>query len=528
MVKTMTSYLKLSQKGKGFALIQVLLAVALGAVVAAGVAYYYSRTAKDQVYDSVTANIISTAEISQEENVIGSPSASSYTQNGYNVAISGGTATISSIDLSACNAIASQLKSKGVVTASCNSNNASQNTITFSPVDTSAVNQAEQTFVAGTPDNTVNTSVNNANLSGTFSASGSNVASGSTASVFTSSGSTLPANTGLSGGGSGGLGSGSAASSPTSSAPTSSTGTTSLACSYYLTQPAYQTTSLGTRATPCASGYTSTSNQTGTETFACANPSSATLPVGTDTWTGGSCAIICVPASPEYQNIACPTGDYGTEEQEATSSCPNYTGSPVYGPWVTISTSNCHADCAPPATTVTYQYSSATEDPGCPAGDIGSYTYVEQTKNTQTTTWSCASVSATPTSTVTNSGYALDGDILSSSDTCTPATPSYTSEQVCSDIGNRVPAGCASGAGTTVFASSEDYTGGSFQVTISYAGSSATETVYTTYTTSQTFSVGGGSFTVTANASVADNCPAANPAFAGECIDRVSGTVTQN
>jgi type II secretory pathway component PulJ len=413
---------------KGFALTQVLLAIALGAIVATGVVYYYNSTAKDQVYNTVAANVINSAEISQEENVIGNTTTNSLTVNGYTVSVSSGTATISPVDQSACSSIASQLKSKGQVTATCNNTNASLNKIVFTPVNTVLASQSEQTFNAGTPDNNPNSSVNNANLSGTYSASGSKLATGSTGSVFTSNGTTLPNNTGLSGGGNGGLGAGAVKTSPTSSAPSSSTGSTSLACSYYLTQPAYQTTSLGTRTTPCASGYASTSDQTGTETWSCPNPNSATLPVSTDTWTGGSCAIICVPASPKYQNIACPTGEYGTEEQEATSSCPAYTGNPVYGPWVTIATSNCHPDCSPPATTTSQNYQWVNEDPGCPTGDTGTYTYQEQQVQTVTTSYSCPSVSSSPVANTTTSGWSNTGNTQNTQNTCVSASPPVVTE----------------------------------------------------------------------------------------------------
>jgi hypothetical protein len=431
---------------KGFALTQVLLAVALGAVVAAGVAYYYSRTAKDQLYTNLAAGIIGQTEVSQQENVTGNATTNNYSANGYNVSIANGIATVSNLDTSACSAIASQLKSKGQITSSCNNSNTSLNTITYSPLNTVLAQSKAQTFSAGTPENDVNSNVNNANLSGTFSVSGTSVAAGSTNSVFTNNGTTLTANPGLSGGANGGLSSGSTTSSTKVSPPSSSKGGTSLACSYYLTQPAYQTASLGTRATPCSAGYTSTSNQTGVVTYSCPNPNAATLPVATDTWSGGSCAIICVPAAPKYQNVACPSGEVGTEQQQAISTCPSYTGNPVYGPWTTISTSNCKS-----------------------------------------------------------------------------AVASYSNEIVCATIGVNIPAGCLSGS-SGVWESPQIYTGGSFQVTITYGGVSQTVISYGGIVTAN---VGGGTFQVNANVGAINNCPAANPAFAGSCVDHVNGSVTQ-
>jgi type II secretory pathway pseudopilin PulG len=329
------------KNNQGFALIQVLLAIALGAIVATGVAYYYTHEVKDQAYLTVENSIVQNAELSQQEQVVGNNATQSYQINGYLVNVANGQATISNVDNATCSMLLSGLKSKGQVSGTCSNANNNLNNIVFSPVNTQLGNATKINFSAGTPDNSVNSSVTNASLSGTFSVSGTQVAAGSTASVFTNNGSTLPTGNGLTGGQDGSLVSGGTTTVTKVPVPTSNQGSAPLACSYYLSQPQYQAKSLGTRATSCPSGYASTSNQTGTETWSCPNPNSATFPVGYDTWTGGSCGVICQVAPTKYQTIACPSGETGTETQQATSSCPSYIGNPVYGPWTTISTSNC-------------------------------------------------------------------------------------------------------------------------------------------------------------------------------------------
>jgi hypothetical protein len=408
---------------KGFALVQVLLAIALGVIIATSVVYYYTHVSSTETYHQVASNIIQSAELSQQETAIGQISNKTITVNSYKINIANGQATLSSIDKTACSSISSELKGKGQVQASCNSTTEQNNSIVFNPVDTFLGVSSKVNFSAGTPDNNTNSTVTDAVLNGKLAVSGANVATKSTSSVFTSNGTTLPNTESLKNGNDKGLASGVAKNPITTSAPTSTKGNTALACSYYLKQPEYQTSSLGTRSTPCESGYASTSNQTGVRTWACPVASSSALPVSTDTWTGGSCAPICVPASPEYRTVACPTGEYGSETQEATSSCPAYTGNPIYGSWITVSTANCHPNCSAPATTQTSNYQWVTINVGCPAGYTGNNTYQAQQVQTITTSWSCPSVSSSPVSNTSASGWSNTGATQNVNNNCTLSGP---------------------------------------------------------------------------------------------------------
>jgi hypothetical protein len=111
-----------------------------------------------------------------------------------------------------------------------------------------------------------------------------------------------------------------------------------------------------------------------------------------------------------------------------------------------------------------------------------------------------------------------------------PATPppaAYSGAEVCGTIDTDVVQQCASGNGTSTFESPNVWTGGAYTITINYNGTSQTVTAYTGEYGSTTthFTVGGGVFSLTVTASIADNCPAANPAFAGDCLDHVTGSV---
>jgi hypothetical protein len=67
--------------------------------------------------------------------------------------------------------------------------------------------------------------------------------------------------------------------------------TYSMTCLDYLSQDRYQTHSLGIRNTPCGAGYTSMATQKGEQSWSCPDPYANRLPVGTNTWWGGACAV---------------------------------------------------------------------------------------------------------------------------------------------------------------------------------------------------------------------------------------------
>lgn len=112
--------------------------------------------------------------------------------------------------------------------------------------------------------------------------------------------------------------------------------------------------------------------------------------------------------------------------------------------------------------------------------------------------------------------------------TTSPSPPSFTSEQICLFVTGFGSEGCQSGA-TGVWAGDIAYPDPpdiSFFTTINYNGDSQSVVFSGQAPSQETVTVGGGSFTVAVTGGTADNCPAANPNFAGECIVHGYGTVS--
>jgi type II secretory pathway pseudopilin PulG len=290
---------------------------------------------------------------------------------------------------------------------------------------------------------------------------------------------------------------------PICSAPPSGTGSQGASC------PAGQVTSSG------ASSFT----QTRTITYSCPAPTGA-YATAYGAWAPlatAVCAPQCVAPGPgsQSQTASCPGGQVTpggastfTQTRSVTYSCPAPQGAyaTAYGAWSPTAGSACAPQCTVPAP----NYTTAP----CPAGYNG---VVNERQDA-----SCPS----PTGAVAWGGWYQTGN------TCVLATPppaTYSGGQVCATFGVNVPGGCAPGAGVSVFVSGgfQVWTGGSYTITINYNGSSQAVTAYGgMYPQSTNFTVGGGTFVVTVNAQITNNCPAANPAFAGSCIDRVSGSVS--
>ena len=131
-----------------------------------------------------------------------------------------------------------------------------------------------------------------------------------------------------------------------------------------------------TREKACSPGYTGKIIEK--RTASCLGPYE--LPTWTD-WTEDSntCAIICVvdPASPQTRTTTeCPTTHLGTITEQRVSTCPQYTGYPVWGDW-TVKSNTCQPKCVAPAPTVELDVKRCTDK----AGYTGNYN--------RTTTYNC-------------------------------------------------------------------------------------------------------------------------------------------
>lgn len=109
--------------------------------------------------------------------------------------------------------------------------------------------------------------------------------------------------------------------------------------------------------------------------------------------------------------VGCPAGQLGQENvvyhQQAVWSCPSEYGSPVEGPWTTVSTTvvsnTCAAACVAPAPTSVTQSQRAS----CPSGQVykgGPATTFTQTR-TATTSWSCPASTGAPVSSTAYSAW---------------------------------------------------------------------------------------------------------------------------
>lgn len=295
----------------GFALAQILLSIALASCLFIGVVGYYHHVNVQSATKTEIDQIVKTTEQSTQQASVGNNNENDTVINGLSLNTANGKTIITQMDSQKCQSLASELQSKGVVISSCNSNQSEQNQISFKPSDTKLLANNNSLVNAGTPDSGGVNQLNGPSLSGNVNGTetGENTNSAGTFNSGLTTGSSVSG--GLLNGGNGTVVSGGVVSSQPSG-PSSSVGGGTMACGWKLANDnAYKTTSLGTRPTPCGANQGSTSNQTGTRTWACAVASSASNPVSTDTWTGGSCAALCQPSASQTQNIGCPSNQVG-------------------------------------------------------------------------------------------------------------------------------------------------------------------------------------------------------------------------
>ena len=173
--------------------------------------------------------------------------------------------------------------------------------------------------------------------------------------------------------------------------------------------------------------------------------SSCPNPYGSPVWgswvlVGSTCSATCVatdtccqPQTEERNSVApCSAGTYGSTagDEIRTSSCASSTATPVWGGWISTSTSGSCNACPPNTTSVEVQWvpSSAT----CPTGQVGSHTWEREQSRTQSLTYSCpAGTIAMPYPTVGAwSTYADTGNIRNEVNTCI-AKPAVTHNRFC-------------------------------------------------------------------------------------------------
>jgi hypothetical protein len=314
------------------------------------------------------------------------------------------------------------------------------------------------------------------------------------------------------------------------------------------TQPA---ACLPGRLTPAgASSFTQTRQRT--TTYACPAPTGAytTSPGPWGAWgplESAACAPQCIApaATTGSQGLtgACPAGQVTasgtttfaqTQTRSVSYVCPAPTGGYTtnYGPWgaaTPAASSVCAPQCVAPGATVAYNYQWVGVNVGCPAGYVGAHTYQKQQVQAVTTTYSCPAPQGGYTGSPSYGGWADTGATQADSNGCIPAGPpppaQFTNEQTCLDfVGLRCAAGKVSNwLGATTPAGNPP--GCTYSVTITYNGASVA--AFSGNNGSVAYNVGGKVFTVHAIGTSANNCPAANPRFAGSCNGYCTGSITQ-
>jgi hypothetical protein len=329
---------------------------------------------------------------------------------------------------------------------------------------------------------------------------------------------------------------------PACVAPASSTGTESQTG----TCPAGQVTSTGATSFP----------QTATDTITYACP----LPIGGYTTTPGPfgpwspavgtvCAPQCIapPATTGSQTVtvSCPAGQVtssgatsfsATETRSVTYSCPAPQGSYIttYGSWSAPSpaaSSVCAPKCVAPATTSSPNYQWVNANPGCPSGQTGTYSYQYQQVQTITTTYSCPAPQGGYTSSTSAGGWSNTGATQNVTNTCAPipppASPPTASASGCTATG--IPGSTISSTawsltwsyGTTVQKSCTcqvtlTNNGVSQGVSLTASSSSHGGGTYYGYS-SNTYSVGGGTFTVGVMINASPSTSGGNSYWASTC-----------
>ncbi len=368
----------------GLALVQIMLAIALASGVSIGVVGYYNHTADIQEEKLVTHQVLKDTEQSKQASFVGISKSNDVVVDGIQLSTSNGNTVLSSMTQSQCNELSANLALHGEVNSSC-LNGGTNNTIQFSVNRIILATENNLALASGTADAGATNMVNDPSLAGTALVGPASLSVGSPSGTFSDIGNPDGGTSGsLNNGSNGTVVSGGTVTTPSQGTPPVYTGNATMSCNWRLTNSAvFATQSLGTRPTPCGADQMSVANQTGTRTFSCPNPTAAANPVGTDTWSGGSCAWLCHPAASQTQNVGCPSGYTGTIAEQRDSSCPAPTGNPVYGAWYQTS-STCALTCNSRLGTGSYVPTALPSKPAnCPAGQ-------QSTSNqTGTRTWTC-------------------------------------------------------------------------------------------------------------------------------------------
>lgn len=290
--------------------------------------------------------------------------------------------------------------------------------------------------------------------------------------------------------------------------------------------------SIGSQTATCPAGQVTSSGatsvaQTQAITHACPAPTGAyTTAYGP--WTpaiASVCAPKCVAPAPgtQSQGASCPGGQVTstgattfTQTRSVTYSCPAPQGgyATAYGAWGPTAAGVCAPQCvAPgPSSWQEYRWDPTTRYGTCPAGQSGVVSWTEQQVRWDTTTYACPAPQGGYSSSTSYGGWADTGANTNYVNTCTPNAPpppaTYGNTQT-SVNGGAWASGTKSP--TTCFPQNVGSNGCiycGFQTTIYYNGASQSvnfnSTSCSAYT--QTYSVGGGSFTVKTSGSAGGTC----------------------
>lgn len=188
------------KKLKGFALTQILLAVALGAVLSLTTLAYFKSQHKNEVAETSASLILD----SNNKSIDNSGVVVKTTTNGMTVLSKNGLSTVSSKD---CLHLSNKMKSYGGKVSACDSKGS------FTYNRAGSVNVAQVTnakLTEGTPDNFVQQDPNAVALAGNVAVRGlDSVSVGTVSTTFGSSGSSLSGSSSLAGGAGGSVTSGS-------------------------------------------------------------------------------------------------------------------------------------------------------------------------------------------------------------------------------------------------------------------------------------------------------------------------------
>lgn len=374
--QTMLKIIPMSKnKSKGFAIGQVLLAVAIGSMIAIGTVGYFIHTSNTQKTKVVVDRVVKLTASSAQRNSVGMDTPFTVSVDGVQVTTHLGKASISNLTASSCNKLSRILDESGDVTSSkCNAGT-DQNSIMFSYDKSKLEHHQNANISSGIADAGSGNKTNNPDLAGNTNAVSTLVGLGNTSGSMSGSMSGTNFNKDLLGG-IGGTVNGGTISMPAAELPPVYEGDGSMSCRWRLANDTiFSEKDLGTRNTPCDPGYVSVTKQTGKRTYSCPNPTAVANPIGTDTWSGGTCAPSCnsrlgtgtyVTTSLGTRATVCSASETSTSNETGTRTWTcGANGNKAVNPtsvdkWVGGS---CSATCVPSA--------PQTKDIGCPAGYTG-------------------------------------------------------------------------------------------------------------------------------------------------------------